>query len=456
MIRFVGLDVHKRLVEACILDPNGQVLLRHRFTLTRKTLVEFAQKYLTAEDKVVLEATCNTWAVVAILKPFVAAVVVSNPLLTKAIASAKVKTDKVDALVLAQLLRCDFLPTVWEPDADTQELRRWTRRRASLVGEKTSIKNRLHSILATRLLPPPVDDLFGARGRAWLQMVDLDAEGRLQLDSDLRLLQGIEAELVALDRVLAPKAYADERVKLLMTLPGVDYTVAQTVLAALGDIKRFRSGDEAAAYLGLTPSTKQSADTCYHGPITKRGQSQARWMLVQAAQHVRRHPGPLGAFFRKLAKRKNHNLAVVATARKLVVIALHMLTKNEPYRYAQPQPTQNKLQRLRVKATGQKRKTGPGKGSPKQSKLGPGVKTRTIKPLRQVYAEEGIAPLSPPPPGEAKTVAQSGTEAYVAGLEHSQVRAKKSKEESKTASAREAAVLAEGEVCPPENPKDPS
>ena len=85
-------------------------------------------------------------------------------------------------------------------------------------------------------------------------------------------------------------------------------------------------------------------------------------MLIQAAQHLRLHPGPLGVFFRRLAKKKNYNVAVVATARKLAVIAWHMLTNDEPYRYAQPTPTQAKLSRLRVKATGEVRKTGPKKG----------------------------------------------------------------------------------------------
>src|SRR6516164_6773507 len=109
MVRYVGLDVHKRVVQACVLDAAGQVVLEQRFALSRTQLLRFAQSQLSAEDRVVVEATTNTWAVVAVLKPLVAEVVVSNPLTTRAIATAKVKTDKVDAHVLAQLLRCDFL-----------------------------------------------------------------------------------------------------------------------------------------------------------------------------------------------------------------------------------------------------------------------------------------------------------------------------------------------------------
>jgi transposase len=435
MNRCVGLDIHKRVVQACLLDATGQVLLQHRFTLSRQSLADFAHQHLTADDRVAVEATTNTWAVVAVLKPFVAEVVVSNPLTTKAIASAKVKTDRVDAHVLAQLLRCDFLPRVWEPDAATQEIRRLTSRRASLVADRTTVKNRLHSVLAQRLITFAGAELFSSKGLAWLHALELDAEGRQLLDSDLRLLAHVEAEIACLEKLLIPRAYGDARVKLLMTLPGVDYTVGQTLLGALGDIGRFQDGDHAAAYLGLVPSTKQSANRCYHGPITKQGNGHARWLLVQAAQHVAKHPGPLGVFFRRLAKKKNRNVAVVAVARKLVVIAWHMLTKSQPYRYAQPLSTQGKLQRLRVKATGAKRTSGPKKGGMAGPKIAPGVRARTTKPLAQVYAEEGLPEPTPPPAGEARTLAHTGTAAYVHSLGEPQVRAQRRRSEQAEAPA---------------------
>jgi transposase len=408
MIRYIGLDVHKRVVEACVLDEAGKILWRTRFELSRDRLVSFAMVRLQPTDRVVVEATTNTWAVVRALKPHVAEVVVSNPMQTKAIAQAKIKTDKVDALVLAQLLRCDFLPRVWEPDEATQELRRWVSRRSSLVGDRTTVKNRLHAVLAQRLLAPPAAELFGKVGREWLHTVPLDAEGRWLIDSDLRLLEAIEREIASLDEILATKGYADDRVRLLMTLPGVQVTVAQTLVSAWGDIRRFQDADHAAAYLGLVPSTKQSANRCYHGPITKAGRSHARWILVQAAHHVRLHPGPLGVFFRRLAKKKNYNVAVVATARKLAVIAWHMLIQNESYRYAQPVPTGAKLGRLRVKATGEVRKTGPKPGGTRPKSC-PGKRTQTIKALSEVYQQERLPALRPLTPGEQRMIQESGS-----------------------------------------------
>jgi transposase len=417
----VGLDVHQRVIECCILAADGEILHRERLTLTRSSLTSFAEQVLRPTDRVALEATTNTWAVVRVLAPHVAEVAVSNPLTTKAIATAKVKTDKVDALVLAQLLRCDYLPRVWQPDDPTQEMRRLTSRRASLISDRTRIKNRIHAVLAQRLIMPSQEHLFTPTGLAWLTELELDAEGRMFIDSELRLLKGLDDELERMDQLLAEKSYRDANIKLLITLPGVNVAVAAALCAAFGDPRRFRHGDQAASSLGLVPSTRQSADHCYHGPITKAGRSHARWMLVQAAHHVRQHPGPLGVFFRRLAKKKTYNVAVVATARKLAVIAWHMLTKNEPYRYAQPKPTQNKLSRLRVKATGKRRKTGPQRGAFAKSKLAPGTRSRTIKPLAQVYQEEGLPPVGGLRPGEQRMLEQHGAAEFVGSLALEQV-----------------------------------
>jgi hypothetical protein len=191
-----------------------------------------------------------------------------------------------------------------------------------------------------------------------------------------------------------------------MSLPGVGFATAQVLLAAFGDLSRFPSADKAASYLGLAPSTYQSGEKTYHGHITKQGNSHARWMLVEAVQHLDRHPGPLGVFFRRIAKKKNRNVAIVAAARKLVTIAWHMLKNNEPYRYAEPQPTEEKYRHLRTRVTGQKRKTGPQKGRPPL--LGDGLRSRLIKGLPELYAAEGLPPLATSKPGEAKSLERSG------------------------------------------------
>jgi transposase len=421
MIRYVGLDVHKRVVEACLVGAAGQIVLRERFALSRQTLKLFATKILRPGDQVALEATTNCWAVSDVLRPHVARVVVSNPMATKAIAQAKVKTDKVDAHVLGQLLRCDFLPEVWQPDEATRRLRELTGRRSALVSQRTALRNRIHSVLAVRLIEAPLR-LFSGEGREWLARVQLDPQGRLLVESDLRQMELLQEEIDALDQQLAQRGYQSDATKLLMTLPAVDVTTAQAMLAAWGDPRRFPDGDHAASYLGLVPSTKQSANQCYHGPITKRGNSQARWMLIEAAQHLDRHPGPLGHFFRRLMRKKNRNVAVVAAARKLATIGWRMLTSGEPYRYALPQTTAAKLARLRVKATGRRRQGGTPKGT-KCVPTQPGQPggSRRIKSLAEVYQSEGVAAPRPLSSGERRTIAQAGCQALLAAIAASHV-----------------------------------
>lgn len=333
-MRFIGLDLHKKLLVVCALDQRGKVLFRDSVECRRETLIAFAKSKLCKTDQLAVEATTSTWAVADIFRPFVAAVTVGNPLQIKAIAQAKVKTDKIDAQVLANLIRCEYLPTVWTPDETTQKLRQLTTLRSGVIADRSRLKNRVQSLLAQLLVVSPVKVLFTKAGLKWLRTVELPTEVRSAIDLYLRLYESVDLERRKIDDQLMAMAYDDGRAKLLMTLPGVAHGVAMSLLAALGDIQRFKDGDHAASYLGLTPSLRQSAAKRYHGHITKSGCPQTRAMLVQAVQAASDHPGPLGAFFRRLRKRKKYNVAVIATARKLVTIAFLMLKNNEPYRYA--------------------------------------------------------------------------------------------------------------------------
>src|SRR3974390_3272471 len=111
MVRFVGCDVHKRMAVFTILHADGSVHANYSVPVTRESLAQFAELRLTGEDRLALEATTNTWAVTDVLRPHGGEIVISNPLRTRAIAEAKIKTDKIDARVLAELLRVDYLPS---------------------------------------------------------------------------------------------------------------------------------------------------------------------------------------------------------------------------------------------------------------------------------------------------------------------------------------------------------
>jgi transposase len=186
--RCIGLDVHRDFAQVAIWQA-GTVRQAGTFATTPEGVREFAAG-LGPADEVVLEATGNTWAIATLLASRAGrVVVVSNPAKTRAIAEAKVKTDKVDAAILAQLLAADYLPAVWLPDAETAALRRQVLRRAHIVRQRTRLKNQVHAILARNLVPRcPAADMFGIKGRAWLAAQDLPADGQAAAAALLRQL----------------------------------------------------------------------------------------------------------------------------------------------------------------------------------------------------------------------------------------------------------------------------
>jgi len=434
MPRYVGLDIHKQFIEACFIDEDGKPLGRCRIAVSRESIQTFVPKCLQSCDRVVMEATTNTWEIAELIRPRVAKVAIANPLKVKAIAEAKTKTDKVDAEVLAQLLRCNFLPEVWIPDGATRLLREMGAHRAGLAADQTRIKNRIQSLLAQRLIPIPVRVLFNGCGRNWLSHLELDTQDRARIDGYLRVLDQIESEETNLRKALAQLSFDNGQIRLLMTLPGVGPAGAQALCAAWGDWRRFKDGAHAASYLGLTPSTRQSAGHCYHGSITKAGNSLARWLLTQAAGQVSEHPGPLGVFFRRIRKRKNYNVAVVATARKLVTIAFLMLKNNEPYRYSLPAPTQRKLSAFRVEATGSRRPKSKLR-LPMQRRE-PETRVQSIPSLDEVYRSENLPPITKAealPRGEQRMLQQMGIDHLPQRLQTVQTRTYRS---TKTAHAQ--------------------
>ena len=167
-MRVVGLDVHRVFAEAVMLD-DGRVSRLGRIGMTREHLEAFARRRLTRDDHVVVEATGNATAVAEVIGPHVGRVVIANPRQVRLIAEARIKTDVVDATVLARLYASGFLPEGWVPDQRTLALRRQVTRRNQIVRQRARLKTIIQSILHAHLVPPcPYADLLGPRGRAWL------------------------------------------------------------------------------------------------------------------------------------------------------------------------------------------------------------------------------------------------------------------------------------------------
>ena len=194
---------------------------------------------------------------------------------------------------------------------------------------RTRIKNEVHSILHAHLIPKcPHADLFGARGRAWLARQPLPDDERAAVDRHVRELDRLAEDLTVLDREIAQAAIDDPAVRRLITITGVNLTVAAGIVAAIGDISRFKSPQKLVSYFGLNPRVWQSGlGAAHHGRISKVGRSHARAMLVEAAWAAAKAPGPLHAFFVRIRSRRGHQIAAVAVARKLTVLCWHLLTR---------------------------------------------------------------------------------------------------------------------------------
>jgi len=342
---FYGLDVHKSFIQVCRIDRRGKNRRDFKIDTDHDSILAFADG-LTEKDEVVLEATFHSWAIWSLLQGSGARVVVANAMQVKAIAHARIKTDKVDAHILAQLLRSDFIPEVVMPEQQTWELRQLVTHRRLLGKHRVATRNAIHGILHRKLLKAPMSTLFGPAGRKWIEAQDYTEVERFMLDNDLAHLDGIDERIKAIDKKLTAIASVQEDARLLITIPGVGVTTAIGFLSAIGDVSRFETPDKLAAYFGLVPRVYQSAESCYHGPITKQGRSQARWLAVEAAQSMVISGAPLTATYHRVRRKKSHNVAVVALARKLVVLVWHMLKHKEPYRYAQARHTRTKLRRV--------------------------------------------------------------------------------------------------------------
>jgi transposase len=198
------------------------------------------------------------------------------------------------------------------PNERVRAMRRRLARRAQLVRARSRAKNEIHAVLVRCLKgKPPMSDLFGVKGRAWLAEQELPAVERETVESGLRQVAFLDSEIAAVERLIAAEALSWPEVKRLMTVPGVNVIVAATFMAAVGDISRFPDRRRLTGYLGLDPRVRQSgAGPASHGRISKQGSSSARHALVEASWSVVRQPGPSAGFYARVKARRGHSIAI--------------------------------------------------------------------------------------------------------------------------------------------------
>lgn len=321
----VGVDLHQRFCYMTALEARGKMLQAGPVSNERQALRKYFRQFRGQEVQVAVEA-CGFWpAFREVVEPEVERLVLVHPQRVKAIASAKLKNDRVDSATLAHLLRCDLLPESWKADRETQGRRQQVRLRATLVRQRTRLKNQVHAVLHQQGLRSPVTDLFGKRGRLWLAGVKLPTQARESVNVCLRLLDGYNEEIQKQNLQLSEKAKQDRRAQWLMTIPGVRECSAMMLLAEIGEIERFHDKEALCSYAGLVPRVRESAGKAARGGITRQGSPWLRWMMVEAAQVATRSSPAAKRYYERLLRKKHKHVARVALARKLLIAVYALL-----------------------------------------------------------------------------------------------------------------------------------
>src|SRR5438034_6559591 len=306
---YVGIDVHRKRSQLAVIDQSGEVLTNRNVPNGVEPILSVIGG-LPPGTPAAFESAFGTGWLVELLEDYGFAPHLVHSLRCKAIASARLKNDKVDAAILAQLLRADLLPGAWIAPPQVRQLRALLRHRIQLVRLRTLLRNRIHAVLADHGHDRP-SGYWSGPGRSWLASLDLPAVSAEVIADALALIDALESVTGRLDAEIRGHARSDPRVTVLTALPGVGPFTAPALLAEIGDITRFGSARKLAAWAGLTPTVRGSDRTVRHGHISKQGSVWVRWILCEAAQTAKRPP-QFAARYQATARRRGKKIATPA------------------------------------------------------------------------------------------------------------------------------------------------
>jgi transposase len=328
---YTGIDLHKKTSFLTTIDEDGIIIYRANLKNIEELILDYFTK-LEDKTKIVIESTASWYWLYDLLTGNGFDVVISNPLKTKAIASAKVKNDKVDSHMLAQLLRTDLIATVHVCRLETRKLKELMKHRTRLVRDSTRNKNRIHMLLMKNNIQPPVSDLFGKKGLKFITEAPLPEYHREQADTYLLIYNQLKDQIDSLTKKIRNIANKNPMAQLLMTIPGIGHMTSMYIVAEIEDISRFPSYRNLASYAGLVPSLNASGGKERRGKITKQGSPYLRTALIEAAQVIpRMKKSKLNVFYRKRIVRAGYQKAIVATAHKILQYAYYVLKNQIPY-----------------------------------------------------------------------------------------------------------------------------
>ncbi|MFH1500381.1 MAG: IS110 family transposase [archaeon] len=327
-MNFIGMDIHKQFTVAVVKDYLGDQLANERFDNSKDNFKDFLKDYPASETKIVIESTCVWEYIYELLDEFGYEVKLSNPVKTKAIASARIKTDHVDASTLADLLRGNLVAESYIPPKQIRRLREITRERRTFVKQTTQIKNKIHAILIKRGLKLP-SATFCKKSILWLKTFEDDDLITHYVD-----LLGFHSEKLGdIDDKIREIANENKNAKLLMTLPGIAELRAVDLVAEIGEIERFENSSKLCSYAGLVPSVRQSGNSLRFGKLIRQSNKVLKSVFIEASWTAVRtkEMNQFGRFYRKLSKKKGKQKAICATARKMCSTAYAMLAKDQEF-----------------------------------------------------------------------------------------------------------------------------
>jgi len=321
---YVGVDLHRKTAHVVALDQEGEPILSRRVATRPDELLRVFGELDHQPLEVAFEATFGWGWFADLLADAGIPAHMAHPLATKAISSARVKNDSVDAKTLAHLLRTNLLPEAWIAPPEAREARRLARMRTSLVRIRSQLRCQIHAVLAEHGVHAEVSDVFGKAGRSLLDDLALPELSAARLSANLRLIDAVSDEVTEAERELRGLFRGDDRITRLTAIPGVGLITAATVVTEVWDVTRFPSADRLCSWAGLTPSEHSSAEHTRRGHISKQGSRWLRWVLVEAAARPQADPH-LRAFVDRIASRRGTKIARVALARRLLTLCFYAL-----------------------------------------------------------------------------------------------------------------------------------
>lgn len=331
----VGVDYHKNYSYVVVKDSSGQSLKSTKVQNNKKA-VESVLAPFAKGGHAVLEATRNWTVMHDWLEEIMDDVVLANPLKVKAIAEAKIKTDKIDSNILADLLRVDMIPTAHVPSPRARTMRLALRERMFFVRLRTMAKNRVRTIFdrypeQTQKLKQ-VTDQFGKKGREQLKQIEVSEIDRILIDRELELIDSLNNFIKQAEATINHYSKNNANVTRLQSLPGIGEFLARLIEAEIDDVSRFRNAKKLAAYAGLVPSTYSSGGKTFNGRIIKGGNKWLRWGFVEAVIPAISKDEWLRYEYDQLRKRMGYNKAKVVMARKLLELAYKLLKEKRTYK----------------------------------------------------------------------------------------------------------------------------